>query len=64
MTRRRCPTPGKHRFRDRIAAELALATIHRKDKASRPKRERRAYPCPCGGWHLTSRRPHPMKEIS
>ena len=58
----RCPTPTKHRFRDRIAAELALATIHRKDRASRVRRERRAYACPCGAWHLTSQKPHPKEK--
>lgn len=46
----------KRRYRDEIAAKLALATIQRKDKARRSKSERRAYRCPlCGGWHLTSR---------
>lgn len=47
----------KIRYRDEIAAKLALATIKNQDKAGRPKTERRAYRCPdCGGWHLTSRR--------
>lgn len=46
----------KRRFRDEVAAKLALATIGRRDNAARPKTERRAYPCPsCRGWHLTSR---------
>ncbi|GAA1593756.1 hypothetical protein GCM10009678_89940 [Actinomadura kijaniata] len=63
MTRRRsrprghraaCPT-GKVRFRDRIAATLALATIQRNDRPGRDKLEARVYRCPsCGGWHLTS----------
>jgi len=45
----------KVRYRDEIAAKLALATIQNQDKASRPKAERRAYFCPdCRGWHLTS----------
>lgn len=48
-------TFAKQRFRDEIAAKLALAVIRRKGKGSRPKTERRAYRCPlCGGWHLTS----------
>jgi hypothetical protein len=43
----------KTRYRDRIAAQLALATIHRKDRPQ--ARETRAYQCPrCRGWHLTS----------
>jgi len=45
----------KFRYRDEIAAKLALATIKNQDRASRPKTERRAYSCPeCRGWHLTS----------
>ena len=51
-TRHRC---RKHRYRDRIAALLALATVQARDKATRPKSERRAYRCPrCRGFHLTS----------
>ncbi|MCP2339565.1 hypothetical protein [Actinomadura rupiterrae] len=53
----RCPT-GKVRFRDRIAATLALATIQRQGRPDRDKTEIRAYRCPtCSGWHLTSQRP-------
>ena len=49
-----CPC-GKIRYRDRLAAKLALARIMRRDDASRPKSERRPYRCPaCRGWHLTS----------
>lgn len=45
----------KRKYRDRIAALLALADIGQIDRAS--ARERRAYPCPdCGYWHLTSRK--------
>lgn len=45
----------KFRYRDEIAAKLALAMIRNQGKASRPKTERRAYFCPeCRGWHLTS----------
>lgn len=48
---------SKQRFRDEIAAKLALAEIQRKGKGSREKTEQRAYRCPdCRGWHLTSRR--------
>lgn len=46
----------KLRYRDRIAALLALAKVQHQDKAARAKLEQRAYRCPsCGGWHLTSR---------
>jgi hypothetical protein len=45
------------RYRDRIAALMALATIVHQDKVKRPKQEARAYFCPdCRGWHLTSRK--------
>lgn len=48
-------TCAKHRFRTRVDALLAIATIGRKDNPGRPKTERRAYRCPdCRGWHLTS----------
>ncbi|MEV4257264.1 hypothetical protein AB0J52_29255 [Spirillospora sp. NPDC049652] len=53
----RCPT-GKVRFRDRIAATLALATIQHQGRQDRDKAETRAYRCPtCAGWHLTSQHP-------
>jgi hypothetical protein len=49
-------TCRKRRYRDRIAAQLALSTIQTKDKTDRDKTERRAYRCPtCKGWHLTSK---------
>lgn len=45
----------KRRFRDEIAAKLALARIE-KGADVREKAPRRAYRCPaCHGWHLTSR---------
>lgn len=48
---RRC---SKRRFRDRIAAELALAVITRKDNTARGEREQRAYYCSrCRAHHLT-----------
>lgn len=51
----RCKT-RKRRYRDEIAAKLALATIQREDKAHRPDQEVRAYYCrECHGWHLTHR---------
>lgn len=47
-----CPTPSKRRFRDEIGAKLDITRIAR--KAHRRGREAlRAYPCRCGGWHLT-----------
>jgi len=45
----------KHKYRDEIAAKLALAKIVRQDKAYRSKTECRAYKCPsCHKYHLTS----------
>lgn len=45
----------KRRFRDEIAAKLALAGIEQ-DGDVREKAPRRAYRCQaCGGWHLTSK---------
>lgn len=46
----------KIRYRDRIAALLAMANSQHRDASHRPKTEQRAYRCPlCYGWHLTSR---------
>lgn len=45
---------GKRRFRDEIAAKLALSRVDQRG-GPREKEPRRAYPCPaCKGWHLTS----------
>ena len=47
----------KRRFRDELAAKMALADIHRNKRGPerREKYEQRCYPCPnCRGWHLTS----------
>jgi len=49
----------KIRYRDKLAAKLALAMMPdqyaNKQPRRRPKDERRAYRCPaCKGWHLTS----------
>lgn len=45
---------GKRKYRDRIAALLALAATTQNHKA-RGKDETRAYHCHlCKGWHLTS----------
>lgn len=45
-----CPSK-KRRYRDHLAAKLALAMMRGGEK----RRERRAYRCPdCAGWHLTS----------
>lgn len=55
MTKASPCSSGKVRYRDRVAALLALASAQRTDSPRRPKTERRAYPCPqCKGWHLTS----------
>ncbi|MFC8273788.1 hypothetical protein ACFUJR_14945 [Streptomyces sp. NPDC057271] len=44
---------GKARYRDELAAKLALARI---DVGHGNRHECRAYRCPaCRGWHLTSR---------
>lgn len=46
----------KVRYRDRVAALLALAGTRSTRHTRRPKAERSAYRCPtCKGWHLTSR---------
>lgn len=45
---------GKVRYRDRIAAELALAKIQHQGHRQ-GKEEKRAYRCAgCRGWHLAS----------
>jgi epoxyqueuosine reductase QueG len=53
-----CPT-GKIRYRDRVAAMIALSKIEMRSKRkrgkSRPKHERTAYRCKeCAGFHLSS----------
>ncbi|MFA7265753.1 MAG: hypothetical protein WC054_05525 [Candidatus Nanopelagicales bacterium] len=46
-------TCRKVRYRDQIAALLALAVLDRQAKNGHD--EQRAYRCPnCKGWHLTS----------
>jgi hypothetical protein len=46
---------SKYRYRDRIGALMALATVRHQDKSGRAKLEQRAYRCPkWGSWHLTS----------
>lgn len=48
------PWCKKRRYRDKLAAEMELARIKRRDKP-RPKQEKRSYECPnCRGFHLTS----------
>ena len=45
----------KIRYRDRLAALLALARTQNTADAAGTRHERRAYQCPaCRGWHLTS----------
>ncbi len=46
---------GKIRYRDKIAAQLALASTGSNKHTRREKDEQRVYRCPqCHGWHLTS----------
>jgi hypothetical protein len=46
---------GKVRYRDKIAAKIALASAQHQDGSGRPKIEKRIYRCPnCFGFHLTS----------
>lgn len=48
-------TCKKRRYRDEIAAKIAMAGARRKDGSRRDRIEKRAYPCSrCKGWHLTS----------
>lgn len=49
-----CPTPSKRKFQDRIAAELRLSTL--RGRGVKSGELQRAYHCPCGGWHLTSKK--------
>lgn len=55
MTASGCGCAGKREFEDLLAAKMALADIHWKDRAS--AREKRAYRCPNKSWiyHLTSK---------
>lgn len=47
----------KVKYRDRIAALLAMATVRSQDKSHRTKVESRAYYCAdCRAWHLTSQK--------
>lgn len=55
--RRICPTATKTPFPDRAAADLALAQI-KAERTRAPIGDTmpvRAYLCPCGKWHLTSK---------
>ena len=55
-------TCHKRRYRSRVDALLALATIQARDDTRRGKTESRAYRCPdCRRWHLTSQRPRKEK---
>lgn len=54
MIPRKCPT-GKRRYKDRIAALLAIESANRRKHERRGKNERRAYLCQmCRYWHVTS----------
>lgn len=62
---RDCPA-GKHRYRDRVGALMALADTLRAGSGAR--NEVRAYKCHlCSGWHLTSKalyRPPRLDEVT
>jgi hypothetical protein len=48
------PTCRKRRFRDKVAADLAITKRQRNDQR-RERTEVRSYLCPsCHKWHLTS----------
>lgn len=48
MKKHRCHTTGKKRFRDEIAAKLAMSSINMDGN-------KRVYRCGfCRGWHMTS----------
>lgn len=54
---------GKRRYRDRIAALLALASTTTNNKTRSAKDEKRVYHCHlCKGWHLTSQPQRPRPE--
>lgn len=51
MTARECT---KHRYRDKLGAEIALSSTNAK-RSKGNRNECRIYRCPrCKGWHLTS----------
>ena len=53
---------AKVRYRDRIAALMALASTAR---GSSSRAEVRAYRCPdCGGWHLTSKKAYAAPSLA
>jgi hypothetical protein len=53
--RRTCTTSRKRRYRDELAAKIALSDIARRRRTRRHREEVRAYLCPdCGGYHLTA----------
>jgi len=51
--KRLCPTPRKVGYRSRVDAVIALWHTSTSDDDRR--HEKRAYRCPCGRWHLTSK---------
>lgn len=61
-----CPHPLKVRYPTRDAAEDILRFNRRVRAAGvanrRRKRERRAYLCQCGAWHLTSQPSRPKEN--
>lgn len=56
MSRRWCPTAGKRRYATHgAAARDAAGLVFIADGCCM-----RAYPCPCGWWHLTRRDSTPL----
>lgn len=50
-----CPSGKTQRFRDELAAKMALARMQSESRDNAERREKRIYPCPlCKGWHTTS----------
>lgn len=56
MSRHGCPTAAKRRYATRSGAARAAAGL----VFVADGHLMRAYPCPCGWWHLTRRHSTPM----
>ncbi|WIC40290.1 hypothetical protein SEA_LITNINMCQUEEN_102 [Gordonia phage LitninMcQueen] len=50
-----CPTPRKHRFKTRETAEREMRQFWRNIHKQGKPMPSRAYLCPCGYWHTTSK---------
>ncbi|MCF3939926.1 hypothetical protein [Gordonia tangerina] len=53
--RKRCPTPGKHRFKSQEKAEREMHQVWRSPRKQGKPLPSRTYLCPCGYWHTTSK---------